>query len=155
MMIWLASFAAMYAKAKQPFSFTSAWPVWAVMALRMIGIAPAAAIVTFWHHLLRGSPRPHSRADSPKHYQVIICLVDERSIRSWPLAIRRLSYIVCSSFFNESLQRLLGSICSSIQFFIFLSLHGSFSSVVLSQHLRPFPLRLAGPCAGGFRPFFF
>ena len=43
MVTWLAEFDARFAKARQPFSFTSAW---AVMDFRMTGIAPAAAMVT-------------------------------------------------------------------------------------------------------------
>ena len=38
---------AMYNKAQQPYSFTPAWPAWAVMAFRITGIAPAAAMVTW------------------------------------------------------------------------------------------------------------
>ncbi len=44
---WMAgSVHAMFVKAQQPYSFTPAWPAWAVMAFRMTGIAPAAAMVT-------------------------------------------------------------------------------------------------------------
>ena len=46
MVTWLASFIATFAKAMQPESFTPAWSTWAVMAFRMTGITPTAAMVT-------------------------------------------------------------------------------------------------------------
>ena len=66
MVTWLAAFIARLDKARQPYSFTSAWPpVWSVMAIRMIRMAPAAATVTrlAFHNRMAVESRPGSRTN--------------------------------------------------------------------------------------------